>query len=250
MPEGAIMAIKVALVRDNIRNDGTLVPRVVQRPKVEFDKLLGYMDKATGLSESDLRSVFLQFTEALAFFLIEGSEVQTPIGALKLSVHNPDIEGESSGQNRDQKIREDDMRLQIRGSRSFLKRLQLGSSIELVDAPPPLVPAIVRVENADIHESLDSGSTGQILHVTGNRLRFARGDTEQGIFFIPASASAVATRMSIYSHIGSNIVDGKIPDIEAGEYRLEVRTRPGGKAIRVGQYCRMIAVDHDSDLSV
>jgi hypothetical protein len=49
----------------------------------------------------------------------------------------------------------------------------------------------------------------------------------------------------VYSHIGSAFVDGKIHDPEAGEYRLEVRTRPGGRAIRVGQYARMIEISRD-----
>src|SRR5208337_4378086 len=49
-PRRAIVAIKVALVKNNIRRDGKLVPRVVQRYKVGFDKLLGYMDMTTGLS--------------------------------------------------------------------------------------------------------------------------------------------------------------------------------------------------------
>jgi hypothetical protein len=125
--------------------------------KVGFDGLLEYMDMTTSLSASDLRSVFLQFAEALAFFLTEGSEVLTPIVAIKLSVHCPGIEAEGRGPDRGQKISEDDLRLMIRGSRPFLDRLRLGSSIELVDAPPPLLPVITRVENADIHGSIDSG---------------------------------------------------------------------------------------------
>ena len=235
------MPLKVALVRDNIRKDGTLVPRVVHRYKVGFDMLLGYMDRTTGLSATDLRSVFLQFAEALAFFLVDGSEVQTPIGALKLSVHYPGIEGNKDS-DRGQKISKDDIRLQIRGNRSFLKRLRRESCIEAVDEPSPLIPAIKLVENADIHGAIDSGSVAQILHVTGSRLRFAWDDEEQGVFFIPALASAAATRMAVYCHIGSNIVDGKIPDLHAGEYRLEVRTRPSGRAIRVGRYERIIAI--------
>ena len=124
----AIVAIKVALVSNNIRKDVKLAPRVVQRYKIGSDKLLEYMDMTTGLSASDLRSVFLQFAGALAFFLTEGSEVQTPIGAIKLSVHCPGIEAEGPGPDRAQKISEDDMRLMIRGSRSFLNRLRLGGS--------------------------------------------------------------------------------------------------------------------------
>jgi len=236
------MVVKVAFVKDNIRKDGTLVPRVVQRTKIGFDRLLGFMDKATGLSESDLRSVFHQFAEALAFFLPDGSEVQTPIGAIKLSVHYPGIEGEVTGSTRGQKISKDGMRLQIRGDRSFLDRIRLGSAIEVVDAPLPLMPTIIRVENADIHGSIDAGSAGQILHLTGSRLRFAWDDEEQGVFFNSASASAGETRMAVYSHIGSNIIDGKIPDLEAGEYRLEIRTRPSGRELRVGQYGNTIAI--------
>jgi hypothetical protein len=123
-----------------------------------------------------------------------------------------------------------------------LDRLRHGTSIELVDAPPPLLPVITLVENADVHGSIDSGSAGQILHVTGSRLRFTWKDMEQGVFFIPDSGSAGETRMAVYSHIGSSFVDGKIPDLETGEYRLEVRTRPSGRAIRAGQYGRMIAI--------
>ena len=64
-----------------------------------------------------------------------------------------------------------------------------------------------------------TGLAGQILHVTGSRLRFTWDDVEQGIFFIPYSTSAGETRVGVYSHIGSAIV-GKIPDLDAGEYGL------------------------------
>lgn len=38
------------------------------------------------ISENDLRSVFLQFAEAVAFCLTDGSEVQTAIGAIESGV--------------------------------------------------------------------------------------------------------------------------------------------------------------------
>ncbi len=236
------MTVKVALVQDNIRNNGALVPRVVKRNKVSFDKFLGYLEKTSGFSQKDLRSVFRQFAEAMAFFLADGSEVQTPIGTIKFSVHFPGINGVSPGADRGQKIGSEDMRLQIRGDRPFLDRLRLGVSLELVDAPPLLMPTVGRVENADLRGLVDSGSAGQILHITGSRLHFAREDKEQGVFFISSSASARATRMAVYSHIGSNIVDGKIPDLEAGDYRLEVRTLPSGREIRAVQHGEWITI--------
>ncbi|MGA2547504.1 MAG: DUF4469 domain-containing protein [Rectinemataceae bacterium] len=236
------MALKVALVMDNIRKNGALVPRVAHRNKVGFDKLLSFMDKTTGLSESDLRSVFHQLAEALVFYLPDGSEVQTPIGAIKLSVHYPCIESDRSLPTRDRKISTDDMRMQIRGDRSLLERIRLESSINVVDAPAPLIPSIIRVENADMAGWLDSGSAGHILHITGSRLHFDKNDNDQGVFLIGTSASPAATRIAVYSRIGSNIVDGKIPNLDAGGYRLEVRTRPSGRDIRQGYYERTIAI--------
>lgn len=38
------------------------------------------------------------------------------------------------------------MGLRTHGDRAFFGRLSLGSSTEIVDAPPPLIPAISRVE--------------------------------------------------------------------------------------------------------
>jgi hypothetical protein len=48
--------------------------------------------------------------------------------------------------------------------------------------------------------------------------------------------------MVVYSRMGSNIVDGKITQVAPGNYRLEVRTRPTGKDIRVGVYDGVIAL--------
>ncbi len=78
------MAVSVAMIKDTIRQDGALIPHVVQRTKIDFEKLLSFMGRTTGLSETDIRSVFLQFAEALVFYLPDGSEVQTPVGAFKV----------------------------------------------------------------------------------------------------------------------------------------------------------------------
>ncbi len=61
---------------------------------------------------------------------------------------------------------------------SLVERIRLQASINMVDTPALLSPCIIRVENAD---------------------------QEQGIFLVSA------TRMAVYSRMGSNIVDGKIP---------------------------------------
>jgi hypothetical protein len=236
------MAVSVALVKDPIHKDGGLMHRVVQRNKVDFDKFLSFMDKTTGLSEQDIRSVFLHVTEGLAFFLPDGTEVQTPIGAFKLNMHCRAPAGTQTVPPQDRKISSDDMTIQLRADRGLLDHIRLKSSINIVDAPTILGPSVTRVENADLSGAVGSGSSGQILHIIGNRLAFDKDDQEQGVFLVAATADKTAARMVVYSRMGSNIVDGKIPQAAPGNYKLEVRTRPTGKDIRVGVYDGVIAL--------
>jgi hypothetical protein len=231
------------LVKNTIRKDGPLVPRVVQRSKVDFDKLLSFMARTTGLSEQDLRSVFLQFSESLIFYLPDGSEVTTPVGTFKLNMHcRPPATGLALAPQ-DRKLSSDDLRIQLRADRSLLDRIRAAAAVTLVDAPALQGPVVTRVENADLAGTLGSGSPGQILHILGNRLSFDSEDQEQGVFLVSASeAPAMATRIMVYSRIGSSIVDGKIPALAAGNYCLEVRTRPTDRDIRVGTYDGVIAI--------
>ena len=237
------MAVSVALIKDPIRKSGALMPRVVQRSKVDFDKLLNFMRRETGLSETDLRSVFLHFAEALVFYLPDGSEVVTPMGAFKLNMHSRASAGGAAVSPLDRKISADDMRIQLRADRALLDRIRIDAAVTLVDTPAVLGPAVIRVENADLAGAVGSGSPGQILHIFGSRLSFDSGDQEQGVFLLSApEAPAMVTRIMVYSRLGTNIVDGKIPPLAAGEYSLEVRTRPTGKDIRVGSYDGVIAI--------
>jgi hypothetical protein len=235
------MAVRVALVKDSIRKDGAVFARVVQRNKVDFDTLLSFMDKTTGLSENDIRSVFLQFAEALVFYIPDGTEVQTPIGTFKLNMHYKGATEDEALAPQDRKYSADDMRIQLRADRGLLERIRIKSSVSVVDTPVILTPALTSVTNADLDGTSGSGSPGQILHIQGSRLSFDKADKEQGVFLIHSGSSA-ATRLTVYSRIGSSIVDGKIPELEAGQYGLEVRTRPTDKDIRVGTYDGVIAI--------
>jgi hypothetical protein len=236
------MGISVALVKDTIHKNGAIMHRVVQRKKVGFEKFLNYMGKTTGLSVNNLRSSFLHLSDALVFYLSDGNEVQTPLGTFKLNMRYRAPVGSQGVPPQDRKISSDDMNIQLCANRSLLDRIRIESSIDIVDAPAILVPSVTRVENADLAGAVGSGSSGQILHILGNRLAFDKDDQELGVFLVAAAADAAEARMIVYSRMGSNIVDGKIPQAAPGSYRLEVRTRPTGKDIRVGSYDGLIAL--------
>ncbi len=226
------MPVQVALISDPIHKDGSSIPRVVQRKKIDFEMLLGYMGKTTSLAETDIRSIFLQFAEALAFWLPDGFEVQTPIGAFTLSVHKPVVAGPTDIFTQAPTFNPADMRIRIRSDRGLLERIQIAAAVQIVDTPMLSAPVVKNVENANLDGKMDAGSSGQILHITGSRLSFDRGDQEQGAFLINTSTQ-VATRVAVYSHIGSAFVDCMIPQIDPGEYNLSrcavvPRLRPSG----------------------
>jgi hypothetical protein len=164
------------------------------------------------------------------------------MGAFKLNMHSRAPAGGVAVSPQDRKISADDMRIQLRADRSLLDRIRLDAAINLVDAPAILTPSVTRVENADLAGVVGSGTSGQILHILGSRLSFDKDDQEQGVFLVDASTPAVATRIDVYSRMGTNIVDGKIPVLAPGNYTLEVRTRPTAKDIRVGAYDGVIAI--------
>jgi hypothetical protein len=235
------MPVQIALISDPIHKDGSSIPRVVQRKKIDFEKLLDYMGKTTRLTVTDIRSIFLQFAEALVFWLPDGFEVQTPIGAFNLSVHRPVASAPVDIFSQAPTFNPADMRIRIRSDRALLERIQIATAVQIVDTPMLSSPVVNCVENANLDGKMDAGSSGQILHITGSRLSFDRGDQEQGAFLINTSTQA-ATRVAVYSHIGTAFVDCMIPQVDPGEYSLEMRSRPTAKDIRAGAYKNVIVV--------
>jgi len=221
------MGVQVALVEDQIRKDGSIVPRVLGRSTVSFEKLLEFMAKDTGLSANDMSATFTQFVKALVFYLPEGDQVQTPLGTFALRVR-------SSGADPTQReVNPEGAQLRLRVDRPLLERLRLATSVEIVDTPTLQLPVVRRIENVESGGTPNQGLAGQILHVEGSRLSFDRADAGLGVFFIGADGAA-ATRAAVYSRIGSSTIDCKIPELIAGDYGLEVRTRPTEKDVRVG----------------
>jgi len=236
------MPLKVALVKDNIRGNGALAPRLVRQGKVDFPFFLRFMEKTTGRSGPDLRAAFDTLSDALLFFLREGNEVRTPLGVFAPGMRSRPRDPEAGDSSQWPTIDSESIGINFRPDSAFLKRIRRAISIDMVEAPELIPPSILRVENMNCDRSVGEGSPGQILHIWGRRLSFSRMDPEQGVFFVSAAPEAKATRMSVYSRNGSNNVDGKIPDLSPGAYSIEIRTRPKGKGVRVGKYAAMIRI--------
>ena len=229
--------VQLVFKEDPIRKDGSLVSRQVRKTKMGFDQILSFMNFQTGLPESDLRTFFTTFAKALEVYLPLGSPIQTPMGTFSLGLSQKRISSpgpNNTGLLADRKASTDNLSVRLRPDRGLINRLKATVSVEVVDTPMLQGPVVFGSQNVENPGTLNGGSQGQIIHIKGNRLSFSAADQETGIFFAPSDGKE-ATRATVYSRIGSNFVDCKVPALTPGFYTLEVRTKPTNKDVRLGE---------------
>ena len=224
---------QVAFVEDQIRKDGSLVSRVVQRETVPFDDMLAYMSKGAVVSKADMKAVLTQFSDALVYYLAKGNRVQTPLGAFSLGLRR------TGDDSTERTISADAPIIRVRPTTEIAAQLKRSIQVSVVDTPSTPVPFVYGVENVDDKKVVNGGKPGQILHLTGARLSFDQEDGGSGVFF--AANDGKETRSQIYSRVGNVYIDCKIPDIPAGAYTLVVRTKPG-KTTRSGNHKNRIRI--------
>jgi nucleoid DNA-binding protein len=224
---------QVAFVEDQIRKDGSIVSRIVQRDNVSYDELVAYMAKGSVVSVTDMKAVLTQFSDALVYYLVKGSKVQTPLGTFTANLRR------TGDDSTERTISTDAPTIRIRPTTEIAKQLKQNIQVSVVDTPSTPVPLVYGVNNMDGKDLVNGGKAGQILHLTGARLSFDQEDEETGVFF--AADDGKETRAQVYSRVGSVFIDCKIPDIAAGMYTLVVRTKPA-KAIRSGSYNTRITI--------
>ena len=227
--------IRVAFAENPIRKDGSIVPRLVQRSTMNFDKVLSLMRLRTGLSESDMRSVFQHFADTLALFLPEGNQIQTPLGTFSISLKQvgTTLVSESTGATPTRSASTDRLAIRLRPDRALVARLKAATEVEVVSAPARQLPEVFSAENTEQVNSFNRGSAGEVLHISGDRLSFLKTNPQLGVFFVGITKPG-ETRVASYSRVGSNFVDCKVPVLEPGTYTLEVRTKPTDTDVRVG----------------
>ncbi len=88
-----------------------------------------------------------------------------------------------------------------------------------------------------------TATPGGIAALKGFYLRFDTEDPDQGLFFVPAANAAAAVRVQQFTAIKPSELHFLVPQLAAGEYRLEVRaTIRGGKNLRRGTLADIIEV--------
>jgi hypothetical protein len=229
------MAVRVAFIENPFSRGGKTISRQVQRDTIDFNKALQYMKLGTAISESEMNTVFDRFYQTLLHFLPEGICVKTNIGIFSMGFRKEKVVAPETGIGPARSVSLAGIDLRIRADRELLRELKAAVKVEVVKAADNLSPTINSVQNTERDGLEGIGAVGEVLHLAGDMLSFAKSDTTIGVFFIPEAGGA-EVRATSYSRLGSNILNFKVPALQAGSYRIEVRTKPSGKDIKSGTY--------------
>ena len=220
------MALHVTLVRDTLKNDGSLKPRVVQTDTANMDSVLGYMATDTALEETDMRAAVSRFHQALLFYLARGEKVATPFGTFLLSARGTYVDGETP------RVETRNLGINFRPSPGLLNDLRTSAKIVVEGTSGRKLPSVTSVINVEAPEQINEGKAGHLLKIQGNRMSFDPADEETGVFLV--ATDGTEHRMTVYSRSGTARVDFKLAKVPVGTYTLEIRTRPTQKDVWVG----------------
>lgn len=223
---------QVAFISSPLSKDRP-VPRVVQRETISFEEVLTHMARSAVTSRADMVAVTTQFSQALQYFLARGCRVHTPLGAFSVHLRQRGVA------TAERALSINSLTIHLRPKKEVISELKRTVRISVVDTTPTKIPLIYNVSNVDDKERLNKGQPGDILHLTGSRLTFDKTDPRQGVFFI--SKDRQKTRALVYSRIGSNFIDCKIPALAAGDYTLAVCSLPA-KVPKFGVFKSLITV--------
>lgn len=215
--------LHVAFKENTFRKDGGITSKIVARSNTSYEEVISYMSKGAVGSQTDMKATMDHFAEAMVHFLAKGYQVQTPLGTFSLGLRGT---GE-------RKITIDNLFLRVRPTATVLQDLKTNLQVSVVDTPALLTPVIISLSNAERKGLGETGAAGEMFHITGSRLSLDDNDPVQGVFLVAQDGSEF--RSSLYTRIGSNFIDCKIPNVVPGNYTLEVRNQPG-KTLRFGVY--------------
>lgn len=221
--------LKFSLFENHLTTEpGDYMAIATNNVTISRDEIIERMIRSgSTVTKAEALSVLEEYGRALEEFIIEGSNVVTPLFRISQSisgVFNSRTEGYNKGRHRiNIKIQPG---LRLRDIRNRIK-------VERVEGTParPVAIDFKDVVSGTLNDALTPAGVGELI---GNDLKFNPENTEEGIFLIASDGSV--TRISIMVRNKPSNLIFMIPDaLTAGTYTLEVRSiLSGTKNIRSG----------------
>lgn len=213
--------LKYCLIENSLAKEGKNYVALVTSPETKTleDLIDVIIAEGTGLTRPQALAYFEKITQTVLGFLKDGHRVVTPLFAVRPTIKGTFNDADDSF---------DKARHSINVRLLAGKRLR-GLSAEFllvksdISTYQPLLKKFIDAATVSVNSKATPNAIGTI---TGNYLQCDVLDLEQGVFFVPVNKPDTQIRAMIYSRVFPKELSFNVPALDAGEYRVLVKTKP------------------------
>jgi len=174
------------------------------------------MDKGSTLTRADVAATLQVYGEVCSSIVADGAALNTPLVNTSMS-----ITGVFNGANDSFDRKRHAVNLNMTAG-TLLRDAVTKVKAEKTEgaSTDPYITEVTDIVSGKVNEALTKGG---VVQLTGSRLKFDQKDEAQGIFFVPETGNPV--RASVIAENKPARLMAIIPDLAAGTYYVEVRTK-------------------------
>ncbi|MBK7058170.1 MAG: DUF4469 domain-containing protein [Leptospiraceae bacterium] len=220
--------VKFQVVKNKLGTEGKApyLPRTLLEGSLDIRNVIKALAYGSTATPPDVLAVLENLERVCIENLSQGRSVN-----LGFCILRPKVKGVF--QNPEEAFSEDkhSVEVSIVPSQMFVKRVAIEAKTVRV-AQGKILPLVISVENIS-SGAVDTLSSGDLVAIRGENLKFNKAELNQGVFL---EKNGAEIRVSEYSQVTSKLVSFKTPNgIVIGEsYRLRVRNLFGSE-IRTGE---------------
>ncbi len=220
--------VKFQVVKNKLGTEGKApyLPRTLLEGSLDIRNVIKALAYGSTATPPDVLAVLENLERVCIENLSQGRSVN-----LGFCILRPKVKGVF--QNPEEAFSEDkhSVEVSIVPSQMFVKRVAIEAKTVRV-AQGKILPLVISVENIS-SGAVDTLSSGDLVAIRGENLKFNKAELNQGVFL---EKNGAEIRVSEYSQVTSKLVSFKTPNgIVIGEsYRLKVRNLFGSE-IRTGE---------------
>ena len=199
------------------------------------------LKRGNTMTRTDLLAAINAYAEEIAFITEEGNTVNTPLLNTSLSISGVFVNGEDSFDPRRHTLKinaQAGTALKEAAAKIKLTKVQGSAAVPLITG--------VRDTLSSSDDTTNALKAGSVIELTGARLKFDSGDSEQGVFFIGEGGEI--RLVQVVENKPARILAVLPSDTKAGTYTVEVRTKSATnttratKSLKNGRFERTVTV--------
>jgi hypothetical protein len=232
------MALTIRAMRNNLgTSESPYYALASWSELVDCDAFINRMAAGrTTLSKTDILAVFQLAREELGRLLADGCYVKTPLGSA-IPIAKGRLASPTEAFRPGRRGSDHELRVDFRIDPGI--EAEALAAIECVrdSGPDRRAPRLLEIRSIP-SDCADEAAGGGLVRVAGSRLKFDTSDERLGLFF--RDEAGRETRAAVYAEARPSFIIAVVPaSLEAGSYRLFVRTLTKGRAILQSDVSRL-----------